>query len=38
MKTWLDTYNRISSDLVTSIKIFLNVTQEHWIPIDEFHP
>ena len=38
MKTWLDTYNRISSDLVTSIKVFLNVTHEHWVPIDEFRP
>lgn len=38
MKTWLDTYNRISSDLVTSIKVFLNVTQEHWVSIDEFRP
>lgn len=38
MKVWLDTYNRISSDLITSIKVFLNATHEHWVPIDEFRP
>lgn len=38
MKTWLEKYNHISSELITSIRVFLNVTRPHWVPIDEFHP